>query len=246
MRAAIALGSNVGDSAGRFDEALTMLKSFRCEVLKVSSLWHTPAMGENAGDDFLNAAALIETQLPPQELLQTLHVVEERLGRVRSVHWGPRTIDLDLLFYEDQIIAEETIVVPHPHLWYRRFVLEPLAEVAAEWLHPELGETAARLLERLQHSSRILAIDCSNDLQADVARVTDSLQREFADCRIVLGQTTASHDVVATLRFVGDASPDAVSAATREIRSTAQTADDITNDLRNLLTAICGVCRKQI
>lgn len=106
-------------------------------------------MGKTDQDWFVNAAALVDTRLPPKDLWSGLMDVERRLGRVRAEKWGPRRIDLDLLFYGDRTIEEDDLVVPHPFLHLRRFVLEPLAELAADWIHPTLGLSVKSLAARL-------------------------------------------------------------------------------------------------
>ncbi|MBR3218317.1 MAG: 2-amino-4-hydroxy-6-hydroxymethyldihydropteridine diphosphokinase, partial [Thermoguttaceae bacterium] len=99
--------------------------------------------------DFLNAVGVLQTCLEPLPLLDLLLEIEQRFGRVRLVHWGPRTLDLDLLLYDDKVISAERLTVPHPLMSQRRFVLEPAAEVAADWVHPTLGKTIRELLARL-------------------------------------------------------------------------------------------------
>lgn len=94
--------------------------------------------------------ALLETGLSPRELLATLLEIERRLGRVRTIKWGPRTIDLDILFYDDRVIGETDLVIPHPELGKRRFVLDPLAEIAPDLMHPALKKTILELREALE------------------------------------------------------------------------------------------------
>ncbi|MCA9039516.1 MAG: 2-amino-4-hydroxy-6-hydroxymethyldihydropteridine diphosphokinase [Planctomycetaceae bacterium] len=133
----ISLGGNLGDPAETIRHSLLILSDLsNLEVQQVSSFYLTKPVGSVAGDSFVNAAAKIETSLSPEDLLENLLEIERKLGRVRSQHWGPRTLDLDLLFYDDQIIHQPNLLVPHPAMWYRRFVLVPLAEIAPEWLHP--------------------------------------------------------------------------------------------------------------
>jgi 2-amino-4-hydroxy-6-hydroxymethyldihydropteridine diphosphokinase len=109
-------------------------------------------MGDAAGDDFLNSAAELATELAPRELLQRLQEIENQFGRERTLRWGPRTLDLDLILYGDVVIDEPDLQVPHPACWYRRFVLDPLAELAPEVVHPvkqlTIGKLRARLLDR--------------------------------------------------------------------------------------------------
>ena len=147
----IALGANLGDREGTMRAALRMLgEDDDIKVTRVSTFIENPAVG-GAEDSppFLNAAAELRTTLSPRELLERLLDVERRLGRERRQRWAPRTIDLDLLLYEDRVIREDDLVVPHPRMHERRFVLEPLARIAPGVMHPELGMTVAALLARL-------------------------------------------------------------------------------------------------
>ena len=114
-------------------------------------------MGTDAGGIFTNAAACLVTDLSPLKLLDLLQQIEEEFGRVRNLHWGPRPLDLDLLFYGRQVIHMPQLKVPHPGLWYRRFVLDPLVEIAADWKHPENAHSTAELRARLDQ--RPLVID---------------------------------------------------------------------------------------
>jgi 2-amino-4-hydroxy-6-hydroxymethyldihydropteridine diphosphokinase len=116
----------------------------------MSSLHRTSAVGADAGGEFINAAGRLETSLAARELLQRLHTVEAEFGRVRTLRWGPRTLDLDLLFFGDAIIdAAPHLQVPHPAAWYRRFVLDPLVEIASSFVHPVKRRTIGELRERL-------------------------------------------------------------------------------------------------
>ena len=144
----IALGANLGDRAGNIHAAVEMLRSaVGIEVTKVSRLREYPAVGGPPDSPaFLNAAAELETTLSARELLNRLLEIERSLGRQRREKWGPRLIDLDLLLYEDQIIAEPDLVIPHPLMHERRFVLEPLKEIAPAARHPSLDRQIAELL----------------------------------------------------------------------------------------------------
>lgn len=106
-------------------------------------------MGKTDQDWFVNAAARLETDLAPRALLEALLAVEELMGRVRTEKWGPRLIDLDLLFFDDLILDEAGLILPHPHLDQRRFVLAPLTEAAPDWIHPRLGLTPGKMLALL-------------------------------------------------------------------------------------------------
>jgi len=136
-RAHIGLGSNLGDRDAALRGALELLGT---EVVAVSSFRETDPVGYLDQPRFLNAAAALDTELPPRELLARLLEVERELGRTRDgPRYGPRTIDLDLLLYGDLVIDEPGLVVPHPRLAERRFVLEPLAELDPDLVVPGLG-----------------------------------------------------------------------------------------------------------
>ena len=140
--AAVGLGGNLGDVAATLHEALHALDGLPgTRLARASRLYRTPAWGNTAQPDFVNAAALLETQLDVRDLLDALLDIERRFGRDREhgERWGPRTLDLDLLLYGDAVIDEPGLRVPHPHLHERAFALLPLAEIAAELRVPGLG-----------------------------------------------------------------------------------------------------------
>jgi len=146
----IALGGNVGPVEQTFQRALELLASCgEISILQVSSIYKTSAIGPQAGSEFTNAAAELETSLSAIQLLAELQNVENQLGRARTVHWGPRTLDLDLILFGDEIISLPQLIVPHPACWYRRFVLDPLVEIAAEKIHPVTKLTIRDLHDRL-------------------------------------------------------------------------------------------------
>ena len=161
VTAHVGLGSNLGDRGGLIAAAVDQLRATPgASVSAVSSLLENPAVGGPAGSPpFLNAVVEVRTGLPPHELLRRLQAIETALGRVRRERWGPRTVDLDLLLYGDRVIRTSDLVVPHPLMHERDFVLRPLAEVAPAAVHPVLGLTAAELLRRLSN-----AVDSSDKL----------------------------------------------------------------------------------
>jgi 2-amino-4-hydroxy-6-hydroxymethyldihydropteridine diphosphokinase len=119
-------------------------------IVKQSSWYLTRPWGLDDPEWFVNGVALLETGLSPREFLAALLEIENSLGRVRTHKWGPRTIDLDILFYDDRVIGEADLVIPHPELGHRRFVLEPLAEIAPDLIHPVIGKTIVELKEALE------------------------------------------------------------------------------------------------
>ena len=148
----IALGSNLGDRRGNIEKALEELKGSRMvEVVKVSKICETDAVGGPPQDKFLDAVAELRTLLTPHALLVLLKDVEKKVGRSPTgVRWAPREIDLDILLYGSLEMDEPDLTIPHPRLHLRRFMLEPLSEIAPEAVHPILKKTVAEILEDLK------------------------------------------------------------------------------------------------
>lgn len=149
MQAIIALGSNMGDRRAYLRRALAEIEARAGKICAQSSVLETAAYGYTEQDDFLNMAIVIDTDLSPEALLDTLLTIETELGRVRTIHWGPRTIDLDIIYLEDRIVETSRLHVPHPDLHNRRFVLEPIAEICPQFLDPLRNRTIAELLSEL-------------------------------------------------------------------------------------------------
>lgn len=146
----IALGSNIGDTKGYLDFAVKSISEIKgCIVRCVSSYITTKPYGGVEQDNFLNGAMSIETILSPQELLSELQRIELEAHRERKVHWGPRTLDLDIIMYDDYIVEENNLKIPHIEMHKRDFVLKPLAEIAPYLRHPVFNKTVIELMENL-------------------------------------------------------------------------------------------------
>lgn len=146
----IALGSNMGDTKGYLDMAVDRLNELdTCRVIKVADYIETEPYGGVEQDNFLNSALELRTLLTPEELLEQLHVIEREAHRERIVHWGPRTLDLDILLYDDIIFDSDVLHIPHVEMHKRSFVLDPMVQLAPYKRHPVLGETMLELREKL-------------------------------------------------------------------------------------------------
>lgn len=149
-KAYVALGSNMGDSKAHLDGAVEALQADeKVRVLQVADYIVTKPYGGVEQDDFVNSAMAIETLYSPEELLDRLHEIEADHARERIIHWGPRTLDLDILLYEDVVMDTPDLIIPHKDMHNREFVLKPMAEIAPYEKHPILGQTMEQLLKQL-------------------------------------------------------------------------------------------------
>jgi 2-amino-4-hydroxy-6-hydroxymethyldihydropteridine diphosphokinase len=156
----IGLGSNLGDRELKLLTAVAELgKLPQTRVTGLSPFYETEPVGGPPQDNFYNAVARLMTALSPQELLGELKRIETRVfQRQATVHWGPRSMDLDILLYGDLVLTGPQLTIPHPHLAGRRFVLQPLADLAPALVHPSLGTTIAELLAALTSTERVIRI----------------------------------------------------------------------------------------
>ncbi len=160
----VGIGSNLDDPAARCVEALCLLSQAKgVKVLRQSSLYRTEPFGFPEQDWFINLVAEIRTVLNPLELLKALQGIEGAMGRIKGLKWGPRIIDLDILLYGQDVIDEEGLLIPHPDLHRRRFVLEPLSEIASYVIHPVYGISVRGLVERLDDNSRVYLLRASGE-----------------------------------------------------------------------------------
>lgn len=149
---AIALGSNLGDSQGILEAALQVLATTPNINIQAKSSWYQTKPIGPIQPDYINGCAVLQVALSPQQLLKTLLHIEVKFGRVRREKWGARTLDIDLLLYDDLILDTPDLQLPHPRMSERAFVLVPLAEIAPHWIEPVSGKAIAQLVQ---------AVDCS-------------------------------------------------------------------------------------
>jgi len=147
----IGIGSNLGNRGENCLKALDLLSARGVIIRKRSSLFETEPWGVQDQPKFINMAAEVATELGPLKLLETLKSVEEEMGRKESYRWGPRVIDLDILFYDDMVMDSPELKIPHPLMHEREFVLRPLAEIAPDKIHPVLKKTVKELLSECRH-----------------------------------------------------------------------------------------------
>lgn len=140
------IGGNVGAREHTLATARQALQQVGGELLQCSSLYETAAWGLEAQAPFLNQALKLQTTLEATRLLQSIHRIEEALGRVRTVRYGPRTLDIDILFFNAEVVQRPGLIIPHPEVQNRRFALVPMAEIAPDWVHPILQKTMVQLL----------------------------------------------------------------------------------------------------
>ncbi len=150
----IAIGTNVGNKKENIETAVKKMENNRMKIVKMAKSFKTLPYGYKEQPAFLNTAVEIETSLSPEKLLEELLKIEKEMGRIRKVHWGPRIIDLDIIFFDNLIINEEKLKIPHPDMQNRFFVLKPLMEIAPCRVHPKFCETVKTLFEKLENGKK--------------------------------------------------------------------------------------------
>ena len=145
----LSLGSNIGNRKKNLEKALIELGQNNIKEIKISSFYETEPVGPKQRN-FYNIAGKFKTNLKPQELLKTVKQIEEKLGRTKTYHWGPRIIDIDILFYGKQTIKTTNLIIPHKEIKNRAFVLVPMNEIASKFVHPIYRKTIRTMYEKLK------------------------------------------------------------------------------------------------
>ncbi len=153
----LGISTNIGDLKKNIETATEHLKELG-EILEISSHYKTEPVGYKNQDWFINICLLLETSLTPQELIKETLKIEEKMGRERKIKNGPRIIDIDILFYEQNTVKFPTLTIPHPFIQERNFVLTPLAEIAPEFIHPILNKSIKQLKEELNNPDQVIKI----------------------------------------------------------------------------------------
>ncbi len=158
MHVFLSLGGNLGNTQEIFETCYPLIENKVGAILQKSSLYQTAAWGLQDQADFVNQVILVETSLAPNELLAEIQSIEKAFGRERTIAWGPRTLDLDILFIDQQTIQTADLQVPHPYIQDRKFILIPMQEIAATYQHPKLKKSIAELLLETKDASAVTLI----------------------------------------------------------------------------------------
>ena len=150
----LGLGGNRGDKLALLNKASQLLAQ-KMDLEKASSIYHTAAWGGNSHGAYLNQVLVLRTSMKAEECLNFIQQIENQLGRKRGVKWGDRTMDIDILYFDNEIINTERLKVPHPHLTSRNFVLVPLAEVLPEFIHPQFGKSSLELMQKCEDKLKV-------------------------------------------------------------------------------------------
>ena len=150
----LGLGSNLGNKSANLKKAIYYLKK-NIEVVKISAFYKTEPVGYKNQDWFLNCVVEAEAEIKPLDLLKSLKSIEKKLKRVKTIKYGPRTIDIDILFYGDKIIKSKKLIVPHQRMHKRLFVIEPLSSINPNFVHPIIKKTIKELKNNLRHKKGV-------------------------------------------------------------------------------------------
>lgn len=152
----LGIGGNIGNKRSNFDKVYTLIEHELGKIVGHSSVYETPPWGFAADENFWNQVLVVETGRSPEYLLDKIHEIEDRLGRERKAGgYFPRPMDIDILYFDEVCVETEVLVIPHPHIRRRKFVLVPLTEIAPELRHPQFGLTSAQMLESCPDNSPI-------------------------------------------------------------------------------------------
>ena len=151
----LSLGSNVGDRLNYLTLSKTAIQNYLGSILLSSNIYETEPWGIDNQDSYLNQVVAVQTNQTPNDLLDNIHLIERELGRIRRVHYGPRTIDIDILYYGERIIDIENLKIPHSHIQKRRFILVPLSEILPQIQHPLLKKTNQELLDMVKDEGKV-------------------------------------------------------------------------------------------
>ncbi len=246
----IALGGNINASEAVFREAMQRLERPGLVVEQLSRPFVTRPVGSAAGEEYVNAAAVLESTLTPTLLLKTLHEVEDGFGRERAIHWGPRTLDLDLCLYGDEVIESPSLVVPHPAMWYRRFVLDPAVEVAGSMRHPILRQTMDELRDAAMARPLRVEVSSSTHSYEELMFVIEQLRAQgdgLRDVEIALPAGSLPMDSRVFARLIIEPAQDDVTSRRqpanelcRQIRFQSASAQDLEQQLHQFFVAALG------
>jgi 2-amino-4-hydroxy-6-hydroxymethyldihydropteridine diphosphokinase len=151
----LSLGSNLGNRYAYLQQAIIAINETFDTVSHVAQFYETPPWGDTNQSRFINTALLLETALSPQKCIALLQEIERTLGRIKTHKWGPRSIDIDILFYENEVLLQEDMIIPHPHLQNRAFVLAPLCDLIPAYRHPVLAKDMTDLLANLDNDTKL-------------------------------------------------------------------------------------------
>ena len=151
----LSLGSNIGDRLNYLNLSKTAIYNLIGPIQFSSKIYETEPWGIDNQDSYLNQVISVLTILTPNELLENIHQIEKDFGRIREIHYGPRTIDIDILYYGKRIINNENLIIPHPHIQKRRFILVPLSEILPQMHHPLLKKSNQKLLDDVKDDGKV-------------------------------------------------------------------------------------------